>query len=166
MACFDSRMKARLQVGFAFLAALVLAGCVVVVRQPAADPFAMRVTKDGTEILLRQNYAKVKVAMETMVPPKLKRYRHEPEASAKPHLRVKESLAGEECRGQLEELMLSSAVWHTTVIEVRRVADGLTQVRAKSEHGRVNLIFPGSTTTRTPDIERQRLTELIQAAAQ
>lgn len=148
------------------LTTLVLAGCVVVVQQPTPDPYVMRVTKDGTEILLRQNYAKVKSAMEVMVPPNLKRHGYRPEAATDSHFRVHESVVGEACRVRLDEMGVASAYWHFTVIEARRVADGLTQVRAKGERGRVNYIFSGSTKKRDTGTEGGRLKELIQALGQ
>jgi hypothetical protein len=148
------------------LATMVLAGCVVVVRQPAPDPYVMRVTKDGTEILLRQNYAKVKAGMDAMVIPNLERFRFNPNAAITPGVRVNESIAGEACRLSLNEIGINSASWHDTVIEARRVADGLTQVRAKSQKGRLNFILPGSTNSRDRAAERGRLTELLQRVGQ
>lgn len=122
----------------------------------------MRVNKDGTEILLRQSYTKVKAAMESMVPPNLIRHGFRLEAATDTHFRVNESLVGEACQVRLDECGINSASWHFTVVEARRITDGLTQVRAKGERGRINFIFPGSTRKRDTEAERGRLTQLIQ----
>lgn len=148
--------------GLACLTAVALAGCVMVVHQPVPDPFTLRVSKDGTEILLRQGYPKVKAAMESLVPPNLLRHGFPLEAGTNTHFRVNESVVGEACRVRLDEGGINSASWHFTVVEARRIADGLTQVRAKGERGRVNFILPGSTRKRDPEAERGRLTQLIQ----
>ena len=130
----------------------------------------MRVTKDGTEILLRQDFAKVKSSLELMEIANLKRLRQSPDGTTKsPTLSVVESVPGEACSLLLWEYGPFPVSGHRTGIEARRVADGLTQVRAMSVQnglGSSSMLTGKPKFTRTPDIERQRLTELLQTAAQ
>jgi hypothetical protein len=126
----------------------------------------MRVTKDGTEILLRQDYSKVVAALKTMADTNLRRLTYPVDALTRvPQLGVVESAAGMVCQLSLHERAANPVDGHTSHFEAKRVSDGLTRVRIKSEQWGVGAssLFTGKLPrTRTPDVEVRRLEELSQ----